>query len=242
MNRSKLSVICFCGVVLALVSTSCGTVGSAPATRGSQRRLYEWHDDGGAGKVSIRISLPDQIAEIERGDRPIGWCYVATGKEGHGTRAGSYRIMEKIVDKHSNRYGWIEDEFGNVIDEDASPGDRVPEGAVYVPAPMPYWMRITSYGIGMHGGYIPEPGKPASHGCIRMPKQFVPVLYDSVEVGTQVTISNESARTGPRFENPQPGEFTGNGRVIETRPLTEAESRRLGPLPAHGIIGSFLID
>ena len=103
--------------------------------------------------------------------------------------AGSYRISEKIEDKYSNRYGWIEDEFGNVTDNDAKPSDRVPAGMIYVPAPMPYWMRLTSYGIGMHGGLIPEPGKPASHGCIRMPKEFVPNVYNAVNVGTPVTIT-----------------------------------------------------
>ncbi len=160
----------------------------------TQPKLYEWYDDGGLGKVSIRISLPDQIAEFERDGRPIGWSYVATGKEGHGTRPGSYSIMEKIVDKYSNRYGWIEDEFGNVVNPDAKAGAKVPPGMVYMPAPMPYWMRLTSYGIGMHGGLIPEPGKPASHGCIRLPKQFVTRLFDAVELGTPVVITNEPSQ------------------------------------------------
>lgn len=160
--------------------------------------LHRWYDDGGPGKVAIRISLPDQIAEFERGGRPIGWCYVATGREGFGTKAGEYRITEKIVDKYSNRYGWIEDEFGNVVEPDARYSDKVPEGMIYVPAPMPYWMRLTSYGIGMHGGYIPEPGKPASHGCIRLPKEFVPVLFDSVDVGTSVVITHAPSTQGPR--------------------------------------------
>jgi hypothetical protein len=172
---------------------------SSEPPRNTQKRqvLHRWHDDGGPGKVAIRISLPDQIAEFERNGRPIGWCYVATGREGHGTRAGTYRITEKIADKYSNRYGWIEDEFGNVVEPDAKHSDKVPEGMIYVPAPMPYWMRLTSYGIGMHGGLIPEPGKPASHGCIRLPKEFVPVLFDSVEVGTQVTISEKPSTQGP---------------------------------------------
>jgi lipoprotein-anchoring transpeptidase ErfK/SrfK len=152
--------------------------------------LHQWHDDGGEGRISIRISLTDQIAEINRGDREIGWCYVATGKEGHGTAPGSYRITEKIEDKYSNLYGWFEDEFGNVTDSDARSSERVPEGMVYVPAPMPHWMRLTSYGVGMHGGLIPEPGKPASHGCIRLPREFVPLLYDAVVVGTPVTITS----------------------------------------------------
>jgi lipoprotein-anchoring transpeptidase ErfK/SrfK len=173
----------------------------------AQRPLYKWYDDGGEGRVTIRISLTDQIAEFKRGGREIGWCYVATGKEGHGTSAGSYSITEKIVDKYSNRYGWFEDEFGNVTDNDAKYNDRVPPGMVYVPAPMPYWMRLTSYGIGMHGGVIPEPGQPASHGCIRLPKDFVPVLFDSVSVGTPVTITHAPSEQGPMdTESPIPAQ------------------------------------
>ncbi|MCX6845964.1 MAG: L,D-transpeptidase family protein [Verrucomicrobia bacterium] len=181
----------------AAVFSSCGVGGAKPTARSVEPVLYGWHDDGGPGKVTVRISLPDQIAEYERGGRPIGWSYVATGKEGHGTNAGTYRITEKIVDKYSNKYGWIEDELGNVVDGDAKVGDRVPKGMRYVPAPMPFWMRLTSYGIGMHGGLIPEPGKPASHGCIRLPKDFVPLVFDVVVVGTPVTITQAPSRHGP---------------------------------------------
>jgi hypothetical protein len=214
----------------AALSVSCAPSGTAPSRR-AERVLYRWYDDGGPGNVTIRISLPDQIAEVQRGDRDIGWCYVATGKEGHGTSAGTYKITEKIVDKYSNRYGWIEDEFGNVVNPDARYNDPVPEGMVYVPAPMPYWMRLTSYGIGMHGGFIPEPGKPASHGCIRLPKQFVPVLFDAVDVGTPVTITQ--ARSNRMMEReivpeepPAPSHFVGQSRVIATRPLTPMEARQ----------------
>lgn len=154
----------------------------------AEQVLYEWNDHGGPGKVKVRINLSEQRAYYTRAGQPIGWSYVATGKESHRTPAGSYHITEKIVDKHSNKYGWIEDEFGNVVDGDATSGQRVPAGCTYVPAPMPYWMRITSYGIGMHAGIIPEPGQPASHGCIRLPKPFAPVLFEAVEVGTPVSI------------------------------------------------------
>lgn len=227
-------------MVIGMVCASCGMFEHPTTVSRTERKLFDWQDDGGSGKVSIRISLPDQIAEIERGGRPIGWCYVATGKEGHGTKAGSYKITEKIVDKYSNRYGWIEDEFGNVVDGDAKPSDSVPEGMEYVPAPMPYWMRLTSYGIGMHGGFIPEPGKPASHGCIRLPKAFVPLLFDSVEVGAQVTITNmASKRRDPILENPVTPEFAGNQRVIDSRPLTDAEARRMAPLRAGSVSNLF---
>lgn len=194
------------GVAIALLATSCATgVAPVPPRKADHRVLYKWYDDGGEGKVTIRISLADQIAEFKRGGRDIGWCYVATGKEGHGTAPGSYRITEKIEDKYSNRYGWHEDEFGNVTDNDARSSDRVPPGMVYVPAPMPHWMRLTSYGVGMHGGVIPEPGQPASHGCIRLPKDFVPALFNSVNVGTPVTITHASCnRVLPETESQVP--------------------------------------
>jgi lipoprotein-anchoring transpeptidase ErfK/SrfK len=55
---------------------------------------------------------------------------------------------------------------------------------------MPFWMRLTSTGIGMHAGVIPKPGEAASHGCIRLPKELAPVLFNVVDVGTTVTIQN----------------------------------------------------
>lgn len=197
MRELYSSIIGLACAAFALLAVSCMPGGSSSKPVRAQRVMYVWHDDAGPGRVSVRISLSDQIAEFERGGREIGWCYVATGKEGHGTASGNYSIMEKIVDKYSNRYGWIEDEFGNVTDGDAKPTDRVPKGMAYVPAPMPFWMRLTSYGIGMHGGLIPEPGKPASHGCIRMPKEFAPILYDAVDLGTPVIITQARRKYGP---------------------------------------------
>lgn len=179
----------------AVPLVSCARLGSSLPPIRAERVMYQWHDDGRPGPVSITISLTDQIADIQRGDRHIGWCYVATGKEGHGTPSGNYKITEKIEDKYSNKYGWIEDEFGVVVDGDAKVGDRIPEGCTYVAAPMPFWMRLTASGIGMHGGLIPEPGKPASHGCIRLPKEFVPILFEEVKIGTPVTITRAKRKS-----------------------------------------------
>jgi lipoprotein-anchoring transpeptidase ErfK/SrfK len=180
----KLSL---CSAVTAFGLVSC-TLGPPQPPPKAQRVMYEWYDDGGPGKVAVHINLSTQIAKFKRGGRDIGWCYVATGIEGRHTPRGGFNILEMIEDKHSNRYGWMEDDFGNVIDGDATPSDPVPEGTHYVPAPMPCWMRLTNWGIGMHGGLIPNPGLPASHGCIRLPKDFVPMLYQVVELGTPVTI------------------------------------------------------
>ncbi|WP_367873683.1 L,D-transpeptidase [Luteolibacter sp. Populi] len=151
--------------------------------------MHDWHDDGGPGELSVEIDLGRQVATYKRGERPIGWSYVSTGKEGHSTKPGNYTVTEKMELKESNRYGWIADATGKVTNGDAKPTTPVPEGNFYHPAPMRYWMRITSYGIGLHAGEIPIPGEAASHGCIRLPKDFVPQLYEVVKVGTPVKVT-----------------------------------------------------
>jgi L,D-transpeptidase catalytic domain len=183
----KQALCTLLSVAALWISPSCTPMSDQPPPR-AEHVMYEWHDHGGPGQVKMQINLTTQKAIVKRGDRMIGWCYVATGKEGKGTPAGNYYVMDKIVDKYSNKYGWVEDEMGNVTNGDAHPGVRLKPGETYKPAPMPYWQRLTSYGIGMHIGIIPEPGKPASHGCIRMPKDFAPLLYEVTKVGTPVKI------------------------------------------------------
>ena len=168
---------------------SCAPLEPPPPPRAGQV-LYHWNDDGGPGEVSVQINLTGQIATIFRGKREVGWCYVTTGRSGHGTPVGRFRITEKTADKISNRWGWQENEFGEVVNPSVRYDKPVPEGATFRFAPMPYWMRLTDYGIGMHGGYIPNPGMPASAGCIRLPEEFAPMLFDVVKVGTPVTISH----------------------------------------------------
>lgn len=151
--------------------------------------LYEWHGEGLSGPAKIIIDISDQRAEVFIGGQFAGWATVATGKAGHDTPTGTFKITEKIVDKESSHYGWIVDEWGETIKIDAdSRKDRPPLGGRFVHAPMPYWMRLTKWGIGMHAGPIPSPGDPASKGCIRLPKPFAPLLFDAVSVGTPVTI------------------------------------------------------
>jgi len=191
------------GLAIAALATICSSCTVAVPHK-SEAVLYEWHDDGGPGEIAVHIDISRQIATYTRNGRPVGWSYVATGKEGHSTSTGSYAIMEKLEEKYSNRYGWVEDELGNVTNGDATPGTRVPAGQHYVPAPMPFWMRVTSYGIGMHAGVIPRPGETASHGCIRLPKDFAPILFEVTRVGTPVTITRGSsiAKKPPAVPNP----------------------------------------
>lgn len=145
--------------------------------------------DYGGGAPSITINLTEQKAYFYQGRKLAGVALVATGKEGFGTPAGTFKIMEKIVDKRSNLYGYIYDAAGNVVNYDADVRkDPVPPGGRFEGAPMPYWMRLTSGGVGMHQGPIPVPGSPASHGCIRVSKAVVRDFFDHVSVGTPVRI------------------------------------------------------
>jgi lipoprotein-anchoring transpeptidase ErfK/SrfK len=152
--------------------------------------LYHWDDTVVAsGRTSIRIQLSEQKAYISRGGQEVAWTYIATGRGRHATPPGRYRVTEKQEDKHSDRYGVIVDAAGDVIDNDATAGkEPIPPGGRFVGAPMPYWMRLTGYGIGMHAGHIPNPGHPASHGCIRLPEELAGKLFDVVDVGTEVTV------------------------------------------------------
>ena len=47
-------------------------------------------------------------------------------------------------------------------------------GRKYDNAPMPFMQRIDKYGIALHAGF--NPGRPASHGCIRLPAKFAAKL------------------------------------------------------------------
>jgi lipoprotein-anchoring transpeptidase ErfK/SrfK len=159
--------------------------------------MYEWADDGGPGEVAVTLNLAKQMASYTRGGRPIGWSYICTGKPGHATPQGKFRITEKLELKFSGAYGWLEDATGNVTNGDASPATPVPPGESYIPAPMPHWMRLTGAGVGMHGGIIPHPGMTASHGCIRLPLAFAPQLYEVVKVGTPVNIIAGQPQSAP---------------------------------------------
>jgi hypothetical protein len=54
---------------------------------------------------------------------------------------------------------------------------------------MPYFMEFAK-NFGMHAGYLP--GFPASHGCVRMPKDLAADFFARVQVGTPVKISGST--------------------------------------------------
>jgi hypothetical protein len=161
----------------------------AATSRAGQPRDVISHWDGGAGNgpARIRIVLSEQTAYFFRGNELVGKSWLSTGDENHRTPTGSFRIMQKDKLHRSSRYGVFVDAEGNVVDGDVDfKKDPVPKGCKYEGADMKNFMRITAEGVGMHAGFLP--GYPASHGCIRMPAHMSEYFFNSVNVGTPVTI------------------------------------------------------
>jgi lipoprotein-anchoring transpeptidase ErfK/SrfK len=148
---------------------------------------YTWHPDPNEPITRVRISIGQQRVYVYQGDNIAAESPVTTGKPGHLTPTGHFSVILKDIDHESNLYGLIVDKNGTVVTGDAKAGDPLPPGDVYDSADMPYYMRLTEDGVGMHGGYIPGTG-PASHGCIRLPHAFAELLYSNISLGTPVDI------------------------------------------------------
>ena len=146
-----------------------------------------WDGNGVSGKPSIKISLSEQRAYFYKNNELVGVSTVSTGREGYGTKAGSFKIIQKDKDHKSSLYGDYVDAYGNVLMKDIDVSkDPKPPGAVFDGAKMPFFMRIVG-GTGMHAGFLP--GYPASHGCIRMPAFMAETFFNNVSTGTPVTIT-----------------------------------------------------
>lgn len=135
--------------------------------------------------AKVEIDLSEQKARIYRDRQLVIETRVSTGKSGHTTPTGTYRIQEKLEKKRSSLYGTWVDASGATVASSGDSRERPPGGVKFVGAEMPYWMRVNG-GIGMHIGYVPD--HPASHGCIRVPSAVQPLIYAKVGVGTTVTI------------------------------------------------------
>ena len=136
---------------------------------------------------SIVINLAKQRGFLLNGDRVVIDYPICSGIKSRPTPTGTFYILEKIVDKSSNKYGRSYDATGKLVHGDADITlDAVPEGGRFVGAPMRYWMRLTYDGVGHHIG--PVKRYPASHACIRGPSQVMPVVYSKIKEGTRVIV------------------------------------------------------
>ena len=117
--------------------------------------------------VLIVVSLASQKAFVFKDGELWGSTAVSTGRKGKRTPVGRYTILEKQVHHRSRTY------------------DN---------APMPYMQRLTWGGVALHAGHVT--GRPASHGCIRLPRSFAKRLYNLTDFGsTTVVVTNKKARS-----------------------------------------------
>ena len=192
-----LRIISFLRCVLAsalLVGTAC-TSSQPPragvpvaARRGAADGASYWRGDGTTGQPSIQIRLGEQRAYFYKGDTLVGVSALSTGREGHHTPAGDFKVIEKDKTHRSSEYGdYVNSATHEIVKRNVQNGkESRPPGSVFVGASMPNFLRITG-GIGMHAGYLP--GVPASHGCIRMPAFMAENFFVNAPLGTPVSIT-----------------------------------------------------
>lgn len=175
------------------------------------------------GSLRVEIDLGQQTAYLISGRRVLLESPISSGRYGHLTSAGSFKIIEKERNHHSNIYGKIVDATGRTIVSDADVDMKVPRGGRFMPAPMHYFMRFHG-ADGMHAGYLP--GYPASHGCVRMPEQMAIAFFNAVQVGTPVHVFGRTPRTNQYYRyGPQPG----RDRIWQGRPIDPRMDPRFDP-------------
>lgn len=156
-----------------------------PSTYGT----YYNHDllnKKGPKKQKVVISLDEQRGRYYIDNAVAIDFPLSTGVSKYPTPTGHFKIIEKKPDHTSNLYGRMYDAEGKCIDGDAKSSDPVPEGGKFAGSPMPYWMRLTGNGVGMHVGKVGR--RPLSHGCIRLQKAVAKDLYARLPMKTSVTI------------------------------------------------------
>ena len=120
-----------------------------------------------ADGVLMVVSIPSQRIFVFKDGQPWDSAPVSTGRPGHATPTGVFPILQKGVHHRSN---------------------------LYSNAPMPFMQRLTWDGIALHAGQIP--GRPASHGCVRLPLDFARQLFAVTQVGASVHIIEQSPSAG----------------------------------------------
>jgi lipoprotein-anchoring transpeptidase ErfK/SrfK len=161
----------------------------------------------------VEIDLQQQTAYLISDRRVVLQSPISSGRYGHLTETGSFKVIEKERNHFSSIYGKIVDAYGRTVVSDADVDMRVPRGGKFIPAPMHYFMRFHG-ADGMHAGYLP--GYPASHGCVRMPEQIAIAFFNAVEVGTPVRVFGRTPRTRDYYQyGPQPG----RDRIWPGRPI-----------------------
>lgn len=153
----------------------------------------------GPNGYSVEIDLEQQMAFLVYDGDVVLSSPISSGRTGFETKRGRFKVIQKERNHYSNLYGKIVDARGRTIVADADTDMRVPRGAKFVAAPMPYFIRFNG-AEGLHAGYLP--GYPASHGCVRLPERNAIAFFNAVQVGTPVTVFGSTPRRGRGRQQP----------------------------------------
>jgi hypothetical protein len=176
-------------IFLVVILASCGS--SQSPTYAKKAAKYR---AASAEETMIKISLWDQKAWLLNGaGEAILEADVATGVVGKETPEGVFPVLERMDEKRSNRYGKIVDKKTRevLIEKAWEHEGPLPEGSEYEGIAMPYWMRLTWDGVGMHVGKFKKRTR-SSFGCIRVYEKAQPLIYAKTQMGTRVEVVEES--------------------------------------------------
>jgi hypothetical protein len=144
------------------------------------------------GPVEIVIGIAEQRAYVFRGGALIGAASISSGIKGRESPIGRFQILEKKRFHRSNRYS---------------------------NAPMPWMQRLNWYGIALHAGEVT--GRPASHGCFRLPAAFAQKLFGVTELGGFVFVTEDriaTAEAALKLARANVNAPYGPGRTFESAP------------------------
>lgn len=180
----------FIMLLAALCAVSCVSKPPVAAVDHLAPRARILVPDAPVGPVKVDVSLSTKTAQLltSQGEL-LAEMDISPGMPGNETPLGRFRVTEKLQLKRSNLYGQY-----------VKPGSREvvvakhweyqgpkPPGTIYQGIAMPFWMRLTDDGVGMHvGGF--ERGQPSSKGCIRCPEDGQRFFYQHCRVGTPVRV------------------------------------------------------
>ncbi len=129
---------------------------------------------GAFAAKSITVDLSKSTAYTFDEGRLVRALVINPGGKGTPTHPGSYRISQKV------RSGYR----SNLVDIHNQPMRKGSLGA-----PMDFWMRIGSTGMGFHRSSMWRPsGRWGSHGCLRMSRAGARWLFGWAGIGTPVRI------------------------------------------------------
>src|SRR3984893_3205364 len=169
--------------------------------------LFTWAISCFAERV-LEIDLTNQEAYLTDHGRVILSAPICSGRPGHETPTVNFRVTDKDMNHASSFYGFFGDPATKqIVVPDADIDMKVPTGLEFVQAPMRYYVQFQP-AIGLHAGFLP--GRPASHGCVRMPDEYAVAFFQAATVGMPVIVygSPQSARIYWASRRTRPSGFT----------------------------------